>query len=215
MTAIRKLFGLLLILASLAVAGWGVSLCAQALEAEPYIEDGEDGPSATLEHFLACLERKDWDGAYGDLYNYASLGLETPPEDELSRMYYDAQMDAWQFSTVGGSEMNGMRMDYRVTVRCLDLDAIAADVGKRVQSLLEEKVNTARLRSEVYNDDGTYKEELAYDALYQATREMLSDTDPYAYTQECSLSLHFADGRWLVEVNPAFISALTSGAVRG
>lgn len=215
MLVLRKIIGALLILASLAAAGFGVWVCSYALNAEPYIEDGADGPSATLEHFLACLNRRDWDGAYGDLYNYASLGLETPPEDELSRMYWDAQLAALDFSAVGGSEMSGTRMTRRVEVRSLDLDAIAETVGVRVQEILEEKVENAYLRSDVYDEDGAYREDVAYDALHAATREVLSAPSAYYQTAECTLVLLFSDGRWRVEVSPAFISAVTGGAVRG
>ena len=106
-------------------------------------------------------------------------------------------------------------MEKRVTVRCLDLDAISADVGVRVQELLAEKVENAYLKSDVYDESGAYRADVAYDALHTATAEMLADTDKYAFTQECPVMLHFSGGRWLVEVGPAFISALTAGAVRG
>ncbi len=215
MLVIRKIIGALLILASLAAAGFGVWVCSYALKAEPYIEDGADGPSATLTHFLDCMNRQDWDGAYSDLYNYASLGLEKAPEDALSRMYWDAQLAALKFTAVGGSEMSGTRMIRRVEVRSLDLDAIAETVGVRVQEILEEKVENAYLRSDVYDDDGAYREDVAYDALHAATRDALSDPSDYYQTAECTLVLHFSDGRWRVEVSPAFISAVSGGAARG
>ncbi len=211
----RKIIGALLICAALAAACFGVWVCSYALDAEPYIEDGEDGPSAVLEHFLDCLNRHDWDGAYADLYNYSSLGLESPPEDALSRMYWDAQLAAMEVTAAEGSEMSGMRMIRRVTVRSLDLDAISEEVGTQVQAILEEKVENAYLKSDVYDETGAYREEIALDALHEATRRVLSDTGPYRETCECTLILHFEAGRWRVEVSPAFISALTGGAAGG
>lgn len=215
MLVVRKIIGALLICAALAAAGFGVWVCSYALGAEPYIEDGADGPSAVLEHFLDCLNRRDWDGAYEDLYNYSSLGLESTPEDELSRMYWEAQLAAMDVSAAEGSEMNGMRMIRRVTVRSLDLDAISEEVGRQVQAILEEKVENAYLKSDVYDENGAYKQEVALDALHEATRRVLSDTGAFLETRECTLVLHFEDGRWRVEVSPAFISALTGGAAGG
>ena len=215
MLVIRKIIGALLILAGLAVAGYGVWVCSYALDAEPRIEDAEGGPTETLEHFLSCMERKDWDGAYADLYNYSSLGMEKPPEDELSRLYWDAQLAALHFTAEEGGEMSGTRMVKRVAVHGLNLDAISEAVGRRVQEILEDEVKNAALESDVYDENGAYKEEVAYAALYAATQEVLSDTSPYASAQECTLILHFTDGRWRVEVSPAFISALSAGAVRG
>ena len=215
MTVIRKILGVALILAALAAAYVGVRVCRYAMDAEPYIEGGEADATATLDHFLASLKARDFSGAYGDMYNYSSLGLEAVPDDPIARMYWDAQLAAWDFAAVEGGEMQGTRYDRRVTVRCLDFDAISAEIGRRVQAILTEKVENARLRSEVYDDDGNYKEELAYEALTAATTEVLSDTAPYAYTQECSLSLYYTGSRWQVEVTPAFISALTGGATRG
>ena len=215
MLVLRKIIGALLILAALAGACFGLWVCSYAAAAEPYIEDGADGPTATLDRFIACLNRRDFDGACDLLYNYSTLGLESPPEDALARMYWDAQMAAREFSAVEGSEMHGTRMDKRITVRCLDLDAISEDVGVRVQEILAKKVEDAYLKSDVYDENGAYREDVAYDALYTATKELLSDTAKYAYTQECAVTLHFVGGRWLVEVGPAFLSALTAGAVRG
>ena len=214
-TVLRKFIGAVLILAGLAAGCAGVQLCIHAMNAAPYIEDGEDGPTATLDRFLSALERKDFESAYALLYNYSTLGLEETPTDELSRMYWQAQLDAWRFTAAEGSEMNGTRMSKRVTVRCLDLNAISTDVGARVQQILAEKVENAYLKSEVYDETGAYREELALEALHTATEEMLADTARYAYEQECTLSLRFSDGKWRVEVDPAFLSALTSGAVRG
>ena len=48
MTVIRKIIGALVILAALAAAGFGVAVCVHAMNTEPYIEDGEDGPDAEL-----------------------------------------------------------------------------------------------------------------------------------------------------------------------
>ena len=92
---------------------------------------------------------------------------------------------------------------------------MAEEIGRRVQAILTEKVENAYLKSEVYDRDGNYREDIALQALTDATADVLSDTAPYAYTQECSVSLCFSDGKWLVEVSPAFISALTAGAARG
>ena len=215
MLVIRRILGAVLILAGLVIAGCGVWVCSYALDAEPRIEDAEGGPTEVLEHFLSCMERKDWNGAYSDLYNYSSLGLETPPEDELSRLYWDAQLAALHFTAAERGEMSGTRMIKRVTVHCLNLDAVSEDVGRRVQEILENEVKNAAAESDVYDGNGAYKEEIAYAALYAATQEVLSDTSPYASEQECTLILRFADGRWRVEVSPAFISALSAGAARG
>ena len=215
MTVARKILGVLLICAALAAAYFGVRVCRYAMDAEPYIEGGAEAATATLEHFLSCLETKDFSGAYGDMYNYASLGLETAPEDPIARMYWDALLASWHFDAEGEGQMQGTRYDRRVSVRSLDLEAISAEIGRRVQEILEEKVENAYLKSEVYDENGEYRQDVAYDALTAATAEVLSDTAPYAYTQECSLSLHYTGGRWLVEVTPAFISALTAGAARG
>ena len=215
MNVIRKILGALLICAALAAAYYGVRVCRYAMDAEPYIEGGEEAATATLDHFLSCLEAKDFSGAYGDMNNYASLGLETAPEDPIAAMYWDALLASWHFDVAGDSQMQGTRYDRRVTVRCLDFDAISDEIGRRVQAILTEKVENARLRSDVYDEDGNYKEELAYEALTTATAEVLSDTAPYAYTQECSLSLYYIGDQWKVEVTPAFISALTAGAARG
>ena len=210
----KNLIAALLAIAALAVAIFGVRLCIRAAGAEPYVEDAAGGPTETLESFFACLEAKDWDGAYVYLYNYSSLGLETPPEDELSALFWYAQQDAWDFEAPEGYKMNGTRLEKRVRVQCLDLNAISAAIGAEVQELLTERAENAALPSQIYDENGEYREDAASDALRAAAEDVLRDTVPYRYAQELTLGLYNVDGRWLIEADAAFISALTSGAVR-
>ena len=210
----NRILAIPLILLALAVAAFGVWLCAYALRSEPYFQFDESGPKEALEDFFSRLQKKDWNGAYAHLYNYSSLGFEAPPEDALSAMFWEAQQSVWRFSVLDGQEMSGTSLVKNVSVRCLNLDAVSDRIGERVQAYLEEKVESAALRSDVYNEDGSYREDVAYEALHAAAREVLADTAPFCYEQTLPLRLYYVNGDWLIEVSPALLSALTGGAVR-
>ena len=215
MLVLKKIIAAVLVLASLAVSVFALGLCRSVTRStEHSAPDAEAEATAAAESFFACLRARDFAGAYGYLANYSSLGLETPPEDEISLLYWNAAQDAWAFSVDAGYERNGALLEKRAACRRLDLSAVSDAVGAEVRAILARRVDEARLRSEIYNADGSYREDVAYAALLEATQTVLRDTAPYQYDQRVTLTLSRAEDGWRIEADAALISALTSGAVR-
>lgn len=213
---VKKWIAIALGALSLASAAFGVWLCGYAAEATPYVEDAPDmegAPTETLEGFFACLKAKDWSGADEYLYGGGALGLAAPPQDEIAARFWAAQQDAWSFSVAEGYEMNGTRLTKRAAVRSLDFAPAPAAIGAEVQALLAKKVERARLRSEVYDDTGDYRGDVAFEALRTAVETVLSDPAPYGSERVLAIGLYYVDGQWKIDADAALLSALTGGAV--
>ena len=211
----RKFVASLYTLLAFAAAVFTLYLCAFAQHAMPYIEEGPEGPTAVLESFFSHLEEKDFPGAYVYLSNYASLGLENTPTDPTAARLWAARQEVWRFSVEDGYEMDGTHLTKRAAVDCLNERVIMDLVGARVQDKLAKAVEDARLKSEVYNEDGTYREELVHAALDASLEELLADLSPYIYTRSLVIRLENVDGKWLVAADADLISALTGGTAAG
>ena len=207
----RKVIASLFTLLALAAAAITLYLCAFAQNVVPYIEDGPEGPTAALESFFSCLTEKDFPRAYTYLSNYSSLGLENTPSDPTAARLWAARQDVWSFSVEDGYEMDGTHLTKRASVDCLNEKIIMDLVGAPVQDRLARAVEEARLKSEVYNEDGTYREELVHAALDASLEELLADLSPYVYTRSLVIRMENVDGKWLIAADADLIGALTGG----
>lgn len=211
----RKVIATLFTLLALAAATFTLYLCAFAEQAVPYVEDGPEGPTAALESFFSNLEEKAFSNAYTHLSNYASLGLENTPADPVAARLWAARQDVWHFSVEDGYEMDGIHLTKRAAADCLDEGAVMDRAGALVQEKLVQAVEEARLKSEVYDEEGNYREELVRAALEASLDEVLSDVSPYIYTRALVIRLEYVNGKWLVAADAGLIGVLTGGAAAG
>ena len=211
----RKILSALIGVLSIGVAVFAVWLCVYAEGASVKLDAVDpEGSGEVLQRFFDCLEAEQWDEAYGCLYNYATLGLETAPADELSARFWQAQKDAWAFQMSEDWTQDGVYIQRQATVRGLDMDAVREAISARVQELLAQVVEDARLKSDVYDDNGNYREDVAMAALAQAEDEVLASISGYTKDRTLTVQLRPYDGAWYIEAGKDLIAALTSGAVR-
>ena len=211
----RKFFAVLLTALALSAAGSTLFLCSYAEEVRPYVEDGPGGPSEVLDRFFDCVERQDWDGARRYLAGNASLGLETPPAEPLSARFWTAQAAARRCAAAEGYEMEGTRLLKRAEVSAPDYGAVPPRLHARVQELLAEAVENARLKEDVYDETGAYRPELVLAALETAAGELLdAGVEPYAASKALTVRMNYQDGGWRVLPDGDLSAALTGGAVR-
>lgn len=210
----RKMLSALIGVISVGVAVFAVWLCVYAAGADVKLDRTPDKSGETLAHFFDCLKAERWDEAYSDLYNYSTLGFEAEPENALSARFWEAQKEAWAFRVSDAWTLDGTSVRRQATVRGLNMDAVRDDIAAQVQALLEEAVENARLKSDIYDANGSYREDVAMDALYQATENVLQDVSAYAVDREVTVNMRLQGGKWCVSVGKELLSALTSGAVQ-
>ena len=215
----RRILDLLIAVLSLCMAaglcGLAVLLFFRAETIFAPITEDNDGSAAAgtvLEDFFSCLKEKDWDGA-------AALTVDgtaplPAPDESRSALLWNAQQGCWQFETSPELEDAGAGLGKKAWVTAPDLSLAREQILSLVQSRLEQALDAAELKSEVYDQEGNYKEELVFAFLEEALAEVAADLTPYCRTRELTVKLSYIDGQWRVLAEGELISALTGGAVR-
>ena len=208
----RKILSAVMGVLSLGVAAFTLWLCVYAGNATPKLETAAGEPGQVLTRFFDCLKAENWEEAYACLDGNATLGLETAPSDGVSALFWQAQKDAWAFQVSDDWTQDGVYVETQVTVRGLDMDAIRDAISGRVQALLAEAVEQATLSAEVYQADGSFREDVAMAALGQAEDEVLRSVSEYQKDRTLTVRLRLYDREWYIQAGQELISALTSGA---
>lgn len=199
---------------SIIVAVFTVCLCIYAENTTLDFVDSVGDPGDTLQSFFRCIKEENWEEAYSYLYNYSTLGFEVEPEDEVSAAFWKAQKEAWDFQVSDGSEQDDILVKKHVDVGALDLEAMQTALSERVQAILAEAVENAKFKSDIYDENGNYRQEIAMAALSQAEEEVLSDASSFQVRRDLTVSMRYYDGEWYIESGKELVTALTSGAVR-
>lgn len=215
----RRILDLLIAVLSL---GMAVGFCAVAVLlffragsfTVPAVESagGVGAAGTVLEEFFDCLKKNDREGA-------AALTAEgtaplPAPEESRSALLWKAQQSCWQFEVLPGFEDAGAQLGKKARVTAPDLSLARERILSLVQSRLEQALDAAELKSEVYDKEGKYREELVFSFLEEALSETAADLTPYNSTREVTVKLSYIDGKWRVLAEGELISALTGGAVR-
>lgn len=208
----RKLLSVLFGLVALALAGLAVSLCVYAGNHQAVIPDGEGGPTETLSHFLGCLQTGDWAGAES-LMDGGSLGLAESPDTEINTMFWEEQRQSWDFQIEEGYTLVGAEVQKTVQVSGMAPEDMAVPLQTQVQEILRLRTEEARLASEVYDENGAFRDEVAYQALTDAATMLLTDSASYCRRQNVTVRLRYdkALGQWRILPSEELLRAMTGG----
>jgi hypothetical protein len=95
-----------------------------------------------------------------------------------------------------------------VAVLTLDLDAFCDGLTEELQQAIGEKVAAARLRRDVYDEQGQYRSELIDEAFLQVL-ERRAGSSAFISENELSFTLQYIDETWQVDENPQLPQKLT------
>ena len=83
-----------------------------------------------------------------------------------------------------------------IGVTRLNVEALTADLAPEMQPFADATVAAARMRSDVYAEDGSFLPAVTADAYEQALRVRLTDLDAYCESFTLPLSLSYSGGSW-------------------
>ena len=201
--SVRLWFGFALCFALLAV----VLLFAHGDSALLFFPKGT--PEDCADSFFSALERGDLAGA--SALCSPALPPESYPDEADTARIYDALCESRRWQRQGVAERRGNRATVSGTLTVLDPAALTEGLKTDVNAVLATLVAEARLASDVYNEDGSYKEEVvmkAWDTALSARLDKAGD-----YTAEVPLTLHllYREGQWRIETDEALMRALSGG----
>lgn len=194
----RKFVAALFALLALAAGSAGAFLALNNTEAATVLLEA---PEAAREQALSLMEALcagEFAEAEAMLYGQPLLGLDTPPEDPVATLFFDAYQQSltYQLKRDCYATDRGIALDVEVTA--LDVAAMLSQLRSRSQAMLEQRIAEAEDVTEVYDENGEYLESVVMDALYAAARKILEEE---AVTQTVTLSLdcvHDGDRWWVI-----------------
>ncbi len=210
----KKQLRILWALPALLCAAAALLLCLYAPAMKPTVSvtvsAGEEraDPQDCVRQFFDSLIRKDYETAYGCLYDYASLGLEDQPESEAARLMADALFDSFDYSLFGDCQTEGLSAGQQVIFDTLDLNALQDDLKAGTEARVQ-KLSDELPRSQVVDENGDYLPEITQQAYLDTLRELLSHPARYRTSVGLQIDLTYTVKGWRILTDTELIQALS------
>lgn len=208
MKIIRTFLAVLLFMAALCSAALAVTICRKGPATETVFLTEPADPRLTAESFFGAVCA----GRYGDAYAFLSgssdLGLQNEPRDESERLLYDALRESYAVSLDGDAVRTGTAAELEAEFTCLDVPALMGGIHEDVNARLAKAVENAKYAEDVYNGDGSYKDEVVYAAYLQALKARLIKPERYYATVRLTVTMEYRDRAWHIVPDKAMMDAL-------
>ena len=145
-------------------------------------------PEDTADTFFESVVIGKYEQANACLENYSSLGLERSSDNAK----WNALLASYDYSLVGEAERRGDTALQTVRLRYLDLNALEKELSTPLVTPAAEEGEEA-------------------EPVYPKLQDLLAHPEEYYTTAELPLTLHYAEGQWLVYADEALLSALAGG----
>lgn len=163
-------------------------LCVLGAKKGVLLVKTEARPEETAETFLESVVIGKYETANACLENYSSLGLER----SSANPEWNALLASYDYRLLGEPERKGDTAVQMVQLRYLDLNALEKELSTPLVTPAEEEGEEA-------------------EPVYPKLQDLLAHPEEYYTTAELPLTLHYAEGQWLVYADEALLSALAGG----
>lgn len=167
-------------------------------------------PEDAANAFFGALEEGDYSGA--SAYCSPALPAENYPEEEDEALVYAALRSSWHWTPSANAVRKRNHATITGQLRVLDLAALSEGLNEDVNAALAERVSNARLGSEIYNEDGSYRDEAVTEVWLSVLSKRLETPESYYHTTELTVELVYRNGQWFVQTDEALMRALSGGA---
>lgn len=189
-----------------------VALCFLSLDASAILVGGARQAEARTEALMEAICQGDDAAAGSMLQGQPALDSGRSPESSLGQLLWEAYRGsiAYEFSGSCYASDSGLCRD--VTVTALDIPAVMQQLKADAQTLLNKHAASSD-SDEVYEDDGSYREEFVMDVLCDGAKKILKQEQPLT-SHTITLQLTCRDGQWYVLPDPALIHVLAGGMAK-
>jgi hypothetical protein len=208
MKHIRILPAVLFFLAALCSAALAVTICRTGPETETVFLAEPADSRLTAESFFEAVCAGRYKDAYAFLSGSSDLGLQNEPRDESERLLYDALRGSYAVSLGGEAVRTGTTAALEADFTCLDVPALMGGIHDDVNTLLAIAVENAKYAGDVYNGDGSYRDEVVRAAYLQALKERIGRAEQYYTTVRLKVTMEYRDRAWQIVPDEAMMDAL-------
>ena len=203
----KKQGSILFLLSAVCLLG-ALLLCALGPSATVRVL-GAPAPDGAARAFLGALE--DGDYAAASALCLTPLPGEVPCEDADAAALYEVLRDSWHGEITGSAVPEGSAAYIPVRFTSVDADALCAGLKEDVNALLSSYVEAAALASDIFAEDGSYKDEAVLRAWNEAFAARLGHSEEYLTEYDLTLELRYADRRWQIVPDSEWLRAMAGG----
>ena len=197
-------FGFLLLVGS-------ICLCLFSLKAPVRVLELPQEAVNASEAFAQALNDGDLTAAAQYIYGQPDLGAAGTPEDPGTAAVWNAFLSSISFEYTGKLSAVDSGLSRTASVTALDIASVTEKLPERTQALVNQKIISAESLTELYDDTGSFREELVNEILWQALQQSLLQ-DAQNLTREVTIKLINRDGKWWVVPDQALLQALSGMA---
>ena len=210
---LKKMLGVILVLAGLVLAVGGIGVSLLSMDAEPVLISEPVEASSKITDLMDAVMNCDYEKASSVIYGNPQLGLDREPEDEVVKMLWDAFTESQSYELKGGCMADNSGLTQQVVMTYLDIYSITENLSDRSEAILMQRIEEAENSDVIYDENNEYREEVVMDALKEAVTMALKEDAEYV-TVEVALNLIYQDDQWWVLSNSQLIQAISGGMVR-
>ena len=173
MRFVKHLFSILLAAIGLIAAAAAIFLSMHFVDAKPMLLTPPDVARGKVIMLMNAVAEGNYEEASQAIYGTPDLGVDREAGDDVGVMIWDAFEGSVTYELQGDCYTTDQGLAQNVTLTCLDVTSVTANLKERSQKLLEHRVATAEDMSEVYDDNNDYREDFVMDVLHDAVRDAL------------------------------------------
>ena len=169
-------------------------------------QEAQDQVTAAMD----AICRGDFSAAEQYLQGQPSLGADRELEDPAAAMIWEAFLDSLSYELSGACYATDTGVAQDVILHCLDISSVTATLSQRSEAHLTQLQKEAVHTSEIYDEDGNYRQDVVLQVFRTAVQEALQE-DAQHITATFTLQLVNQNGSWCIVPNNDFIHALSGG----
>lgn len=206
---VRKIFAAFFALLAIGTAAAGICLSLKNTDAEPILLEVPEAAENRALSMMDALCRGDYAAVSGALYGQPELGMDREAADPVGALFHAAYEESLVYEQVRPcyATNSGVAMDVRVTA--LDISSLTAALRQRSQQLLEQRVAEAGDISQVYDENGEYREDVVMEVLYDAAEQVLAGGA--SVTKEVTLECVYENGQWWIVPEDTLLEIIGCG----
>ena len=172
------------------------------------IRELPQGAVSCADAFAQALTEGDLETAAQMIYGQPDLGLSAVPEGPETAAVWDAFVESISFEFTDTWQVTDQNLSRKASVTTMDVGSVLERLPEAAQTLVNQKIQSAAELSEVYDESGSFREELAEQILQQALQQTLAQ-DASGITKEVTVKCINRDGSWWIVPDQALLQALS------
>lgn len=190
------------------IAAIAVLLCISQLGSPACVVGTLPDPTKTVSAFFDALTSGKYEECDEYITEYTTLGLNAGIRDESVAKLYSEMLGSFSYSIIGEPVVEGSNARVEVELSRLDIPAALKAAEEKTAIYLRSAVQD--YEGTVYNDDGSYTEELLAAVRAEIVEDIIESKADYIITENITIQLRYESGWYIVPDEP-LLKALSGG----